>query len=216
MDGIKHKGKYRIPSARATWHDYDGGIYFVTICAKERIHYFGEIICHQGYETKMEMSEIGRYTNEQLANVSTHYPYAEIPLWVVMPNHLHCLVQIVRPPKSPVPVETMCTSSNTIDNHTTDDKSFRWKDDVVNETMQNISKQRGALSIVIGGLKRAITHFARENGIHFQWQPRFHDHIIRNQDELNRIAEYIQNNPAKWALDQLNDAVFKEMPKMMR
>ena len=60
------------------------------------------------------------------------------------------------------------------------------------------------------------THFARKNGIYFDWQPRFHDHIVRDQDELNRIAEYIENNPARWLTDQLNDEVFKDMPEMMK
>ena len=39
----KYQNKYRVPSARANWHDYNGGVYFVTICTKNREHYFGEI-----------------------------------------------------------------------------------------------------------------------------------------------------------------------------
>ena len=39
----KFQNRFRIPSARANWHDYNGGIYFVTICTKNREHYFGEI-----------------------------------------------------------------------------------------------------------------------------------------------------------------------------
>jgi hypothetical protein len=40
----KYKNKYRIPSARATWWDYGwAGAYFITICTKNREHYFGEI-----------------------------------------------------------------------------------------------------------------------------------------------------------------------------
>ena len=39
----KFQNKYCIPSARANWHNYNGGVYFVTICTKNREHYFGEI-----------------------------------------------------------------------------------------------------------------------------------------------------------------------------
>ena len=39
----KFQQKYRIPSARATFHNYDGGAYFVTICTEEMKHFFGEI-----------------------------------------------------------------------------------------------------------------------------------------------------------------------------
>ena len=42
----------------------------------------------------MQLTEIGRYADLQLQNVKTHYPYAEIPVWVVMPNHLHAIVNI--------------------------------------------------------------------------------------------------------------------------
>ena len=71
-----------------------------------------------------------------------------------------------------------------------------------NEWMQSISQRRGMLSTVIGGLKRAVTHFARTHSIPFFWLPRFHDHIIRDRDEMNRIAEYIENNVAQWESDK--------------
>jgi len=196
----------------------------------------------------MEYSEMGRYANEQFKNVSAHYPYAEIPLWVVMPNHVHCLVIIRNNDAAQPNVETVCTPSPLTQNdvnsivetvctpslQSQNDAnlivqtvctpslpaqndansivqtvctpslldSTRWKNGIVNETMQNISKKRGLLSTTIGGLKRAITHFARENGIYFQWQTRFHDHIVRDWDDLNRIADYIQHNPARWLQDK--------------
>ena len=85
----KFLGKYRKQSARAMWHDYDGGLYFVTICTKDRVHYFGEIS-----ENEMHLTEVGQYVVEQIRNVQVHYNYAKIPLWVVMPNHLHAIVII--------------------------------------------------------------------------------------------------------------------------
>ena len=39
-----YKNTYRIPSARAQWHEYNGGLYFITICTDKREHFFGEII----------------------------------------------------------------------------------------------------------------------------------------------------------------------------
>ena len=57
---------------------------------------------------------------------------------------------------------------------------------------------QGWLSVTVGGLKRAITHFAKQNHIPFAWQTRFYDRIIRNTDELNRIAQYIENNVENW------------------
>ena len=61
------------------------------------------------------------------------------------------------------------------------------------------------LGTVVRGLKARITKFANENNIPFAWQTRFYDHIVRNQDEMNRIAEYIENNVAKWDLDKFHN-----------
>ena len=86
--------QYRIPSARANWHGYDGGEYFVTICTQNREHYFGEIVKNNNDEPEMALTSIGRFAEEQIRNVTCHYSYAEFPLWVVMPNHVHLLLQI--------------------------------------------------------------------------------------------------------------------------
>ena len=61
-----------------------------------------------------------------------------------------------------------------------------------------------SLGTVIRGVKARISHAAHQNRISFAWQSRFHDRIIRNQEELNRIAEYIENNVAKWDVDEMN------------
>ena len=85
---------------------------------------------------------------------------------------------------------------------TTKTNANRWLSDTVNETMQEISHKKGRLSVIIGGLKRANTHFANKNEIPFSWQPRFHDHIVRDIPEMNRIADYIENNVTNWKEDE--------------
>ena len=71
-----------------------------------------------------------------------------------------------------------------------------------NEEMQRRSNCSGRLSRIIGQYKSAVTKYANEHDISFAWQPRFHDHIIRNWTEMNHIAQYIQHNPEKWELDR--------------
>ena len=83
------KNRFRVPSARAAWHDYNGGIYFVTICTAGREHYFGEIT-----DGEMHLSAIGEYTMQCIENITQHNPYANVPLFVIMPNHLHLIVVI--------------------------------------------------------------------------------------------------------------------------
>jgi putative transposase len=65
------------------------------------------------------------------------------------------------------------------------------------------------LASIIRGYKIGVTKFARQNNISFAWQPRYHDHVIRNAGEYERIHHYIANNAKNWAKDkfysQLND-----------
>ena len=68
--------------------------------------------------------------------------------------------------------------------------------------MKLISEKKGLLSVVMGNLKSAMTKYCNDNNIVFEWQERFHDHIIRDRDEYNRIAVYIENNPLLWKDDK--------------
>jgi REP element-mobilizing transposase RayT len=190
MSEDKYKSRYRIPSARAVWHDYMGGAYFVTICTKDREFYFGRI-----ENDEMHLSEIGRYADEQFHDVSSNYPYAVIPSYVVMPNHIHAIVLI-------------------------DDHYDVCRDAIhrVSETemqMEPIQDRGGitgrdnpmlyqSLGTVIRGLKARVTHYANEKGLDFAWQSRFHDRIIRDQKDMNETALYVDNNVAKWPEDEMH------------
>lgn len=229
----KFQQKYRIPSARYPHHNYDGGAYFVTICTAGMQHYFGEIS-----DGNMHLSEIGLFASAQIENVSHHYPYAEIPVFVVMPNHVHLIVFIdgVGKPRRDVACNVSNNNSNTdgidknvvcnVSNNTsntdgidkdvacnvsndTADNTHNFIKDVAcnvstgkrNEQMSAISPKPGSLSTVIRGIKSAVTRYANQNKITFSWQPRFHDRIIRDQNEMNNIADYIENNAINWNLD---------------
>lgn len=71
-----------------------------------------------------------------------------------------------------------------------------------NEFMASISPKPGSLSTIIRSYKSAVTKLVHPTISYFQWQSRFHDHIIRNDDEYQRIAQYIENNPAVWHEDK--------------
>ncbi len=147
-------------SPRATFHNYSAGDYFVTVCTLGKKCYFGRIV-----NGEMRLSPLGQYCASQLQDVKRHYPYAEAPLFVVMPNHIHVIISINPNDKSSL---------------------------------------RGSLGVIIGGLKRQITMYARQNNIEFGWQSRYHDHIIRGPHDGNRIADYIQTNPARWSTDRFH------------
>ena len=195
MNNEKFQNKYRIPSARAAWHDYNGGIYFITICTHQRENYFGEIIVDENGEPKMNLSEIGKITDDCIAKMETIHNDITVPLWVVMPNHIHLIVT----------VESSSVETPYYDVYTNCDNPMETTNGQKNEKMQEIAKNCGRLSHVISRFKTAVTKMALENNIPFAWQTRFHDHIVRNMVELNGISAYIENNVAKWASDELNN-----------
>ena len=186
MEETKYKGRYRIPSARAWWHQYNGGTYFVTICTKNREHFFGEI--KDGVVT---LSKVGEYLNQQILSTPQVRPdmNLEIPTFTIMPNHVHLLVVI----------------GDNVYNTPVDYVSEQKCMDSIDASENAFSPQRKNLASVIRGIKTATTSFALKNDIWFGWQARYHDHIVRNIEELNAIACYIENNVAKWKEDEFYD-----------
>ncbi len=62
-----------------------------------------------------------------------------------------------------------------------------------------------SLGSIIRAYKSAVTNWCKNNGHgHFRWQRNYHEHIIRDENSLNRIREYIINNPLRWHLDKEN------------
>ena len=173
-------------------------VYHVTVCTKDRELYFGEIV-----DGTMSLSEIGKYAEEQFQNVTSYYPYAEIPVFIVMPNHIHAIVVIDnRTPRRDAIYRVS-------DFH-------RVKEDMMGDPSMDSESSKGGstgndnpmlhqrLGTVIRGLKARVTHYANEKGIEFAWQSRFHDRIIRNQKDLNETAKYVENNVVKWKEDEMH------------
>lgn len=184
----KYLGIYRSETRRVDWHKYNGGEYFVTICTKDRVHYFGEIA-----NGEMQLSAIGQYTHEQFMNVPTHYPYAQIPLWIVMPDHIHAIVIIDGK------AAAVAADSDAINRIATGTATAGGITGIHNPM---ISK---CLGTIIRGTKARISHWAHQNNLSFGWQSNYHEHIIRDQNEMNRIADYIYENPQKWIDKSLNN-----------
>ncbi|HEY5469139.1 MAG TPA: hypothetical protein VIK07_01315, partial [Bacteroidales bacterium] len=61
------------------------------------------------------------------------------------------------------------------------------------------------LPSIIRGFKSAVTINARKIDIDFAWQPRYHEHIIRDEKSHNRIRNYIIENPENWCDDDFHE-----------
>ena len=211
----KFQGKYRIDSARLKNWDYaSNGAYFITICTQNREHYFGEI-----ENGKMQVSPAGAIAHVLWQEIKNHAKNISLGEFIVMPNHVHGILILNgngpvghdgdvalgfdRDVACNVPTEDpdgrMDVACNVPTNVPTDglttipDK---------NEEMAAISPKPNSVSTIIRSYKSAVTNYCNRLGIEFGWQPRFHDHIIRNDEAFQNISAYIKNNPSNWKEDK--------------
>lgn len=150
-------------------YDYSQeGCYFVTICTKNRLDWFGKI-----ENEDMALNKYGRILQKCWLDLPNHYHNIVLDEFVIMPNHVHGIIAI--------------TVGNGL-------KPFP------------TGKNHG-LSEIIRGFKtfssRRINELP-ENDHKFVWQKSFYDHIIRDEESLHNIRQYIRNNPLKWSLDRNN------------
>lgn len=201
----KYQNKYRIESARLAGWDYrNDGAYFITICTHNRLHHFG--VCLNG---KMKLSTAGIIVQGCWYEIARLNPQVTLGKFVVMPNHIHGILILDdgMDGMDGMDVQTFDSNVSTID--TTDTPP---ENDHKNEFFQKISPKSGSVSRIIQQYKTACTKHIR--GIYpdmnFEWQERFHDHIIRSEGAFQRISHYIVTNAANWDKDTFNDS--KQQP----
>ncbi|MBN1927259.1 MAG: hypothetical protein JW798_15605 [Prolixibacteraceae bacterium] len=170
----KFRDKYRIASARCPNWDYGSAAAYFVT------------ICTRGRECyfgnvvnrEMVLSEIGEIVETEWIKTFELRPDMNLKTgeYRVMPNHFHAIIIIGKN-------QYNC----------------------INKRVENqFAPQSKNLASIIRGFKSAVTVNARQINPAFGWQPRFHDHIIRDHGEYQRIARYIKNNPAKWDNDNFH------------
>jgi len=169
-------------SIRLKHYDYSqNGAYFVTICTQERACLFGEII-----NGKMVMNNAGRMVQNVWDGIESHYVGINTDAFIVMPNHFHGIIVIVGSGPRACPdvgdVQPQGVAPTL---------SFP---DVVHRFKTMTTKQYA------DGVK---TQGWRSFRIRF-WQRNDHEHIIRHGEDMNRIRQYIINNPLQWESDNEN------------
>lgn len=200
---------------RAQWHDYNGGIYFVTICSHEKRHIFGKIVSNVGtrfiasasdeiasapVENSSEPifipSELGEIVCQHINNIPRHYTNVEIWNHVVMPNHIHMVLA--------VGTRFIASGSANASANFGCLKAPKHGD-----TCED-NHHNSRLATIIGTFKAGVTRTARMTArtrliaslpIDKIWQSRFHEHIIRNQRAFDNIMYYIDNNIVNWNKD---------------
>ncbi|MBE6861720.1 MAG: hypothetical protein E7497_02320 [Ruminococcus sp.] len=175
--------------------DYSrNGLYFITICTKDRIRYLSEItwkkynfnennVC--GFNVGdaalgvpnrdiiikpiSKLTRIGEIINRNINKIDEIYRYASVEKYVIMPEHLHIILFIS---------DYYETNSGT----------------------PRAASPTKSISQIINALKAIST---KQIGYSI-WQRSYHDHIIRSEQEFIEIYKYIENNPVNWANNKFN------------
>jgi putative transposase len=163
------KRQYRLPGFNYASND----AYFVTINTTDRVHFFGQI-----KEGKMLLSEMGEVVVNELEMANIHKKNILISDYVVMPDHVHIIAGLQNKDISKRP-------------------ELIKKNPAISGEIHSL--QKGSLPSFVNHFKGRVTREIREK-IHadFGWQPKYHDRIIRDSIEYERIAKYIADNVAKW------------------
>jgi putative transposase len=205
----KFKNKYRIPSARLKNWDYgSNGAYYITICTQNRECFFGEIV-----DMQFIASEIGKLAEKFWLEIPNHFPFVELGNFVVMPNHTHGILVINKMDNvdggpydhgdgdgdgdgdGMVEKRLIASLPSTTAQPSTTDINGGFAGTKNPMFHENISR-------IIRWYKGRCSFEIRKIHADFAWQPRFHDHIIRDSQSFERIQTYIENNPKNWKEDK--------------
>lgn len=122
----------------------------------------------------MCLNAAGRIAEQCWNDIPVHFPHTALDEWVVMPNHVHGIVFFH-------------------DNHV---------------GAKNVSPLQGTaktIGSVVRGFKIGVTKWMRQHtDVYEVWQRNYWERIIRDENELHGIREYIRSNPALWETDELH------------
>ena len=159
-------------------------IYFITSNCKDRLHHFGEV-----GNGKMILNKFGEIAKNQIEWLAEQYPYLIIHNSIIMPNHIHILMEI-------------------------DKGRIVWANrDLPMQSPESSPKSQKIKSIssLMGAYKTTTSKLIHLAGNpHFEWHRSFYDNIVRNQIAYSKIDQYITDNPKKWKKDLFNTEYNKD------
>ena len=174
-DPLRHHRR----SIRLTGYDYaQAGEYYVTLCVKDRDCILGEIL-----QNEVRLSRIGEIVKQCWEGIPKHFSNAMLDEFIIMPNHLHGIVILVGTRHA---VSQPITSSQ--------------REKIPLQMGEEFGKPIcGSLSTIMRSFKSAAANRIHSKGYpEFAWQSRFHDHILRDTYDLDRVRRYMRNNPTRW------------------
>jgi len=181
---IQHRRSIRLKD-----YDYSQpGAYFITMCTRGGALIFGDM---DGEEVRL--NEVGKMLYSLWADIPSAYPPADIDVFIVMPNHLHGIIVLPDTTEVRRGEAGMGTKVPVSETPSTD------------EDAMSIDYLVGRVkSLAINRYWDVLRSKGRSSAHVKLWHRDYYEHVIRNEDELARIREYITNNPLQWSLDREN------------
>ena|SRR6266850_4229294 len=186
---MKYGGeKHNRRSIRLSGHNYtQSGAYFVTVCTQNRACLFGAVV-----DCEMQLNDAGRIVQKAWSGLPGRFSQINVDSFVVMPNHIHGIIVVGAQFIAP---------SNTFSNR-------------VEEAAPGTMNHTPTVGEIIRTYKAVSTRAIRCTvNVDFRWQRNYYEHIVRNEESLNHIRQYIVDNPIRWDLDRDNPAVITPEPK---
>lgn len=179
----------RKPSRLAGYDYAQSAGYFVTLCSHERRNLFGQFVAGS-----LVLSSLGQLAGKTWLRLPEWFAVVYLDSYVIMPNHMHGVLVLLQD-------NGACLA---------DPGQMRAKHGFAPTVNSNTPCGTKSLSLssIIQAYKSCV---AREwhrcsDSKQSVWQRGFYDHVIRDEQGLQRIREYIMNNPAQWCLDRENAA----------
>lgn len=179
--------KHHRRSIRLKDYDYtSAGYYFVTICTQDRLHLFGEIT-----NGKMILNGAGIMVDRLWYEIARDFPNVYLHEFVVMPNHIHGIIEITN--KHTVGAESisalLCSRADMESAPT------------LGKIVQSF-KGHATLAYIKMVKNGTVSPFKKRI-----WQRNYHEHIIRDEVDYERVATYTVNNPLTWDDDLLSKSL---------
>jgi len=163
----------------ARWHKHDyasAGAYYVTICVEGFQSLFGNVSAGV-----MNLNEAGRMVDSHWRAITARFPTMQLDDWIVMPNHFHGIVHIAGTPFASAPKGAGRRPAPTLGDVIGSFKSLTTDGYII-----------GVRQLGWRGFERRV------------WERNYYEHVIRNDDELDKIRQYIRHNPLMWTCDRYN------------
>ena len=171
--------KHHRRSIRLRGYDYGQvGAYFVTICTHKRACLFGQVV-----DGTVQLNAFGQIVKSEWINTLSVRPQVGLDEYVVMPNHIHGILVTVNTGRGVLQYAPTARQG---------------------APFVSPSQTIGA---IVRGFKSIATK--RINALRHTpgmpvWQRNYYEEIIRDEHDLARIRQYIQDNPSKWPEDVEN------------